>query len=121
MTLVYFLMTERQSPPPPDGSNPQGPTLEELDARLRKARKDSQSEGQASPPSGTQIGYRVGVEMLGGVIGGAGIGWLLDRILGTNPWFMVVMLFMGFAAGVLNAYRAGKQAAKAAVDKDSAK
>lgn len=72
-----------------------------------------------SRPSGAQIGYRVGIEMLAGVIGGAGIGWLLDRWLGTNPWLMVVMLFMGFGAGVLNAYRAGKQAAAMTDETDS--
>lgn len=107
-------MTERQSPPSPDDSPQQGPTLEDLEARLREARRDSQAaEHQATPLSGAQVGYRVGIEMLAGVVGGAGIGWLLDRLLGTNPWLMVVMLFMGFAAGVLNAYRAGKAAEKA--------
>lgn len=113
-------MTERQSPPSPDdpirreprppGHAPQGPTLEDLEARLRKARSEQPSQTRASRPSGAQVGYRVGVEMLGGVIGGAGIGWLLDRLLGTNPWLMVVLMLMGFAAGVLNAYRAGKRA-----------
>jgi ATP synthase protein I len=119
-TLAYFSMTERQSPPPPDDSTQQGPTLEDLETRLREARKDSHPAGrQSAELSGAQVGYRVGIEMLAGVVGGAAIGWLLDRLLGTNPWLMVVMLFMGFAAGVLNAYRAGKRAAEKAEDGDT--
>ena len=111
---MYSLMTERQSPPPPDGSNPQGPTLEELDARLRKARGD---EGFGGKPKGNDSGLtpgmggagamlRIGIEMVSAVAVGLGIGWLLDSWLGTKPWLMIVFFFMGSAAGILGVYRA---------------
>ena len=37
---------------------------------------------------------------------GAGIGWLIDRWVGTTPLAMIVFLLLGFAAGVLNVMRA---------------
>jgi len=107
-------MTERQSPPSPDDSTQQGPTLEDLDARLRKARGDEISgAGQTGSGAGFQSGMsgagamlRIGIEMVSAVAVGVGIGWLLDAWLGTKPWLMVVFFFMGAAAGILGAYRA---------------
>ena len=107
-------MTERQSPPSPEESTQQGPTLEELDARLRKARgEESSGEGQKGAGAGFESGLggagamlRIGIEMVSAVAVGVGIGWLLDAWLGTKPWLMVVFFFMGAAAGILGAYRA---------------
>ena len=36
---------------------------------------------------------------------GAGLGWLIDRWLGTLPWGMFVFALLGFTAGVLNVVR----------------
>ena len=35
----------------------------------------------------------------------SGIGWLIDRWVGTTPLAMIVFLLLGFAAGVLNVMR----------------
>ena len=45
------------------------------------------------------------------VVGGA-LGFLLDRVAGTRPWFLVVFLLFGGAAGVLNVYRLAKEEEK---------
>jgi ATP synthase protein I len=40
---------------------------------------------------------------------GAWVGLLIDRWLGTSPWFFLVFFAFGLAAGVINVYRtAGK-------------
>jgi ATP synthase protein I len=39
------------------------------------------------------------------VVVGAGLGWLIDRWLGSTPWGLMVFLLLGFAAGVLNVMR----------------
>jgi ATP synthase protein I len=43
--------------------------------------------------------------MVGGVIVGAGLGWLIDYGLGTSPWGFIVFLMLGFAGGVLSVMR----------------
>jgi ATP synthase protein I len=50
-------------------------------------------------------GMRLSAELVGGVVIGFILGWLLDRWLGTSPWGLIVFLLLGFAAGVLNVMR----------------
>ncbi len=90
--------------PPPE-------PLEELDARLRRARAERQppagapATGVGSPGKGLGIAMRIGTEMVAAIVVGVGIGLLLDHWLGTAPWFLVVFVFVGGAAGMLNVYR----------------
>ncbi|HYD64486.1 AtpZ/AtpI family protein [Azospirillum sp.] len=92
-----------------DGKPPH--SLDELEARLRKAR-DAQAEKAgpsrfAGAPQGPiGVAWRIGVELVAAMIVGVGGGYLLDRWLGTAPWGLVVMFFLGAAAGILNVYRA---------------
>src|SRR5660398_175374 len=55
----------------------------------------------------------LGVEMALAVVIGMGIGYYLDRWLGTGPWLTVVWIGLGFAAGVRSLYRAAVRAGKA--------
>jgi ATP synthase protein I len=38
--------------------------------------------------------------LVGGVIIGGGIGWLLDRWLHTDPWLLLLFGLLGFGGGV---------------------
>ncbi len=85
--------------------------LEQLGARLRRARGGSpgpepdKNEKNQPPKSALGLAFRVGVELVSAVAIGVGIGWLLDRWLDTRPWLMLVFIFLGGAAGILNVYR----------------
>ncbi len=48
---------------------------------------------------------RMGSEFIAAILVGTGIGFGLDQVLGTRPWIMLVMLLVGFAAGILNVTR----------------
>lgn len=85
-------------------------SLDELDARLRKARAEADEAAGRTPrpereTSGLGLALRIGVEMVGALIVGCGIGLLLDRWLGTAPWLFLVFFVLGAAAGFLNVYR----------------
>ncbi len=91
-----------------EGKNPE--SLEDFDARLRKA-KAEQSPAERDgilkePMSGFGAAFRIGVELVAGLIVGVGIGLLLDKWLDTTPWFLVAFFFVGAGAGILNVYRA---------------
>ncbi len=87
------------------------PSLEELDARLRKAREGKDGHGRSGrlervPHGALGVGLRIGAELLAAMIVGVGGGLLLDQWLGTQPWGLIGMFFLGSAAGILNVYRA---------------
>jgi ATP synthase protein I len=66
---------------------------------------------------GAADGMKLASEFVAGVLAGAGIGYLIDRIAGTTPFGLIVFLILGFVAGVLNVLRSvGKTGAVSAVD-----
>ncbi len=83
--------------------------LDELDGRLREARKGSEPPARSSTQRQMGVAYRVMVEMIVGVAVGGFLGWWLDHWLGTAPILLVVLIVLGFAAGAMNAYRAIRQ------------
>jgi ATP synthase protein I len=83
--------------------------LQRLGERLATAGRPSENGSGPRPTadaSGFARGFRLSTELVGGVLVGAGLGWLLDWWLGTTPWGLMVFLLLGFAAGVLNVMRA---------------
>lgn len=76
--------------------------ISELKAKEAAVRKDKQESEFAHA---SKAGFRVGTELLSGVLVGAAIGYLLDRFFDTRPWLMVLFLFLGGAAGIMNVYR----------------
>ena len=85
--------------------------LEKLESRLHDARQRNHDpaakKNAKNPLPGSALGlaFRVGVELVSAVAIGLGIGWLLDQWLDTRPWLMLVFIFLGGAAGILNVYR----------------
>jgi len=53
--------------------------------------------------------FRFASEFVAAIIVGALVGYGVDALLGTKPWAMIVLLLLGFAAGVLNVMRAAAE------------
>ena len=51
------------------------------------------------------IYYRVGTELLAGLIIGAGIGLTIDKWLNTTPLFLIILFILGGMAGIYNLWR----------------
>jgi ATP synthase protein I len=101
---------------PRDDNRPNsGPSSVTSDLEARIARAQARNPAQAeveqrrqSDMSGMSRGFRLASEFAAAIIVGAGLGYLIDMVLPTRPWGMVVLLLLGFAAGVLNVVRAAK-------------
>jgi len=80
----------------------------DLEASLATRRPD-RPEGKDDAKAGSVAGYgqalKLSSEFIAGVVVGAGIGWIIDRLAGTSPWGLIVFLLLGFGAGVLNVMR----------------
>jgi len=84
--------------------------LRDLGERLGRHHSDGPSDSKpgqrpTTDASAMARGFRLSTELVAGVLVGAGIGWLIDRWVGTTPLGMIVFLLLGFAAGVLNVMR----------------
>lgn len=82
-----------------------------LKQKIERAQGQFAAETAAAPRIGGEMtgmgrGLRLGTEFIAAILVGAVAGYLLDRWLNTAPWLMLVMLLIGFAAGVLNVVRA---------------
>lgn len=84
--------------------------LGDLDRRLNRARTADQRGDQQKDQrgSGLGFGFKIAVDLVCAVAVGFGIGYFLDWWLGTSPWFLLIMLPFGMAAGILNVVRAAK-------------
>jgi ATP synthase protein I len=80
---------------------------EEIDkARAGRVRRQPQVVDRSTLQQGLGLGFRIGIELVVAVVVATAIGWAIDRWFGTRPWGMIVLFFMGVAAGILNVYRA---------------
>jgi ATP synthase protein I len=105
--------SDRKSPDTP-------PTLESLDARLKAARQASNPAPRRRELERTAVGraWRLTVEMVAALVVGLGIGWGLDRWLGTGPWLLLVFLLLGAATGIWNAVKTAAAIGRAAENED---
>jgi ATP synthase protein I len=86
--------------------------LKSLGERLDKARRDrvgtAADDGKGNSAlsgSALGLGFRIGLELVVAVLFGLGVGWAIDRFLGTKPWAMIAFMVLGIAAGMLNVFR----------------
>ncbi|WP_375427011.1 AtpZ/AtpI family protein [uncultured Sphingomonas sp.] len=85
--------------PDRDNHGVDDPRLTALDAKLRDAKAREATRTGSVPAGGGDGGYSLGNRvlsaMIGSLVGGALIGWVIDRLAGTAPWGLIVMLFLG--------------------------
>ena len=82
---------------------------DDLSKRLRKARQVELGTSRKEPKlrnekSGLGQAFRMSSELISALLVGVGLGWGLDKMLGTKPWMMIICIFLGGAAGILNVY-----------------
>ena len=89
--------------------------LDTLGARIEATRKGAADEhiAEQKAMSGSQetgrmmsLAFRMVSELVGGILAGVGIGWVLDRFLGTSPILLIVFSLLGTAAGFWNVIKA---------------
>ena len=100
----------RDTDGPSNGDKPEKLTSD-LAARIRRARGDRPAQAAADrmregETMGWGRGFRLASEFVAAIVVGALLGWGVDSLFGTMPWGMIILLLLGFAAGVLNVVRA---------------
>ncbi len=87
--------------------------IDALETRLKAAKE--REEQRNKPPetvesdASYQLGSKVLAELLGGIGGGAFIGWVIDRFAGTAPWGLLVVMALGIVVAFRNIIRMSSQ------------
>jgi ATP synthase protein I len=84
-----------------DPHSPPDARLTSLEQRLKRA---EQAEVERRPADSTKAirsaGWMVAQNLIGMPLGGALVGFVLDKLFGTLPWIMLALMFIGFAGAV---------------------
>ena len=102
-------MSDDQSAQEPAGADARISALEE---RLRAARAHEMGRKVSGAPEADanyRLGSRVLSELLGGIGGGALIGWVFDHFAGSSPKGLLTMLFLGTVVAFRNIIRISGQ------------
>ena len=80
--------------------------LESLDERLdRLQQAEAKRTAKRQPDKSYQAGQLILSQLVGCPLGGAIVGWLLDRFFGTAPWLLLILMFVGFVGGFISVMR----------------
>jgi ATP synthase protein I len=83
--------------------------IDALDKRLQAARE--REDERTKPATGAEadanyrMGNRVLAELIGGIGGGAFLGWVIDHFAGTSPWGLLVVMALGIIVAFRNIIR----------------
>jgi len=100
--------------PQPDDLNEEA---KRLDARLAAFEAERTRGSGAAAQRAMGEGYRFLSEVVGGVLGGLGFGWLLDHFAGTGPFGLIGGLLVGIGVSTFVAVRGAAMRAKAASER----
>lgn len=95
------------------GEDPKHSELKDLDQRLSQAKQGKIASEHFTPVTpkyqkdleDKSMAMRIVVDFVSSVLGGLGIGYVLDTYADTKPWGMIVMMLLGVVAGFWNIFR----------------
>ena len=82
--------------------------IEQIDKRIKKFKNKKNNNADKESKRfvyAYQIGSRIAAELVSGVLVGAGLGYVLDKVLSSAPLLLIIFLILGGVAGFLNVYR----------------
>jgi ATP synthase protein I len=97
--------------------------LDSLERRLEQAQAtEAKRTGRApAADANEQLGNRVLSTLIGGLVGGALIGWVLDKLFHTGHVLLIVFLVLGTVGGFWSIFKLASQKPQAADGDDQRK
>lgn len=86
--------------------------IDALEERL-KAVREREDERNRPQVKGSDASYKAGnkvlADLLGGILGGAVVGYAIGWLTDTNPWALLIGLFLGIVVAFRNIIRSSSQ------------
>lgn len=115
-SLVFWILKEvilQHCAKPQDLRNKMtDPELEKLkafDKKLEKAKKPKEVKEKSHHNKAMNDAYKYAIELFAGFVIGGFMGWSIDKWLETKPLFLIIFIFIGAAAGILNVIKSSKR------------
>lgn len=102
-------------------TNPDLDKLKAFDKKLKAASKPIEVKEKSDHNKAMSNAYKYATELFAGFIIGAIMGWSLDKWLETKPLFLIVFIFVGAAAGILNVIKSSTRDYEAQLKADDEK
>jgi ATP synthase protein I len=103
----------------PDPHDSPDEALKSLDQRLGAAEAAQGRKVSGDAHAAMAQGYRFVGEVVGGVLGGVGLGWLLDRFAHTQPWGMIGGLLIGTGFSIFTAATTAARSSKVQMERQA--
>lgn len=83
--------------------------IKELDSKIKNlSKKTRKVESESSSSSSLGMAMKLSSEMVAAVFVASLIGYYLDKWLETEPFFLIILFFLGAITGILNVVRTSK-------------
>ena len=83
--------------------------IKELDSKIKNlSKKTRKVESESTSSSSLGIAMKLSSEMVAAVFVASLIGYYLDKWLETEPFFLILLFFLGAITGILNVVRTSK-------------
>ena len=84
--------------------------IEALDKKLEEfKRKDGPIRSDSKSFRASNLGWRMIIELVVGMVLGISLGFGMDTLFGTNPLFLIIMALLGFAGGIRAMMKTAKE------------
>jgi ATP synthase protein I len=101
----------------PHPNEPPNEALRSLDQRLGAAEAAQARKVSGDTYAAMAQGYRFLGEVVGGVLGGVGLGWLVDHFAGTTPFGLIGGLLIGGGISIFAAVRSAARSSRIAMER----
>ena len=71
----------------------------------RKSNLQDRKAKAQMPAEGMALAGRIATELVAGLVVGGAIGWALDEVFDTSPFWWIVLFFLGAIGGMMNVWR----------------
>jgi ATP synthase protein I len=95
---------------------PNQEALRRLDERIGAFEASRARKAEVHKAEQGHDGYRVLADLIGGILGGLGFGWLLDQLLHISPWGLIGGMLIGTGLSIFMVVRtAGRMGNKTSI------
>ena len=85
--------------------NNENNTISKLKEKIDNLEKKTNIKSELKEENGAGFGFKISTELVAALVGGVGIGLIVDNYLGTKPFGLIIFFILGAFAGFLNIYR----------------